>query len=382
MSGGEIGGPEMLKVLHFVAGNLYGGVEAYLATVAKLGSLVPEVRHEFAVCYQGRLFEELNSHQAFVHELGSVRISRPWTVWKARSVLERIVGSRGIDVVVTHGSWPHLVAGNAARRAGARLVYFTHDNLARVSWGDRIAARVAPDLILANSQFTLDAACRLFPNCPALVCYLPVESFDIPQDGRNTVRRDFKVSNDCTVIIQVSRLERWKGHVTLLEALGRISNVKNWEAWIVGGAQRPREIEYFQELQALAARLGIAQRIRFLGQRNDVRRILAAADVFCQANLQPEPFGIAFVEALYSGLPVVTSDFGGGKEIVGETCGILTPPGDTDALAETLCHLIQSTDERRRIAAKGPTRAWELCDPRAHFRSFCRAISHIPPYAA
>ena len=73
-----------------------------------------------------------------------------------------------------------------------------------------------------------------------------------------------------------------------------------------GGAQRSHEAVYLAELRQAADRAGIGDRVRFLGQRTDVPDLLAAADVFCQPNTGPEPFGIAFVEALYAGLPVVT----------------------------------------------------------------------------
>ena len=93
------------------------------------------------------------------------------------------------------------------------------------------------------------------------------------------------------------------------------------------------------ELRTAANRAGIADRVRFLGQRADVPRLMAAADVFCQPNIGPEPFGIVFVEALYAGLPVVTSGFGGAAEIVDQTCGVLTTPGDPEAVAAALREL-------------------------------------------
>src|SRR5262249_40040296 len=80
----------------------------------------------------------------------------------------------------------------------------------------------------------------------------------------------------------------------------------------VGGPQRPPEVEFQTDLEAAAARWGIAGRVRFLGQRSDVSRLMAAADVYCQPNTGPEPFGLVFVEALHAGLPVITSGFGGG----------------------------------------------------------------------
>ena len=76
---------------------------------------------------------------------------------------------------------------------------------------------------------------------------------------------------------------------------------------------------------SLVARKGLAERVRFLGERADVPDLLGAADIHCQPNSSPEPFGLAFVEALHAALPVVTSDAGGAREIVTPACGVLVP---------------------------------------------------------
>jgi glycosyltransferase involved in cell wall biosynthesis len=107
----------------------------------------------------------------------------------------------------------------------------------------------------------------------------------------------------------------------------------------------------------------VADRVRFLGQRTDVPALLAAADIHCQPNLGAEPFGIAFVEALYAGLPVVTTALGAATEILDESCGVLVPPGDAAGLAEALRRLIEDPRERQRLGRAGPTRASQLCDP-------------------
>ena len=70
----------------------------------------------------------------------------------------------------------------------------------------------------------------------------------------------------------------------------------------------------------------MGERVAFLGARDDVPDLLAQADIFCQPNQSPEPFGIVFIEALQSGIPVVSSRLGGAAEIVDDTCGILIPP--------------------------------------------------------
>ena len=90
---------------------------------------------------------------------------------------------------------------------------------------------------------------------------------------------------------------------------------------------------------------------------------MAAADVFCQPNTGPEPFGIVFVEALRAGLPVITSGFGGAAEIVNPACGMLTVPGKPESVAAALRSLIQYPSKRQALGAVGPRRAKSLCDP-------------------
>ena len=76
----------------------------------------------------------------------------------------------------------------------------------------------------------------------------------------------------------------------------------------------------------------MVERVRFLGQRSDIPDVLGAADIHCQPNVDPEPFGVAFVEALHAGLPVVTTAIGAAPEVVDATCGVLVPK-DAGALA-------------------------------------------------
>ena len=125
----------------------------------------------------------------------------------------------------------------------------------------------------------------------------------------------------------------------------RTASLSGWVCWTAGGAQRPAEAAYLAELRQTAARLGIAERVRFLGQRTDVPHLLAAADVHCQPNTGPEPFGLAFVEALAAGRPVVTTALGGALEIVDETCGVhfVEPDYDRD-IQNTLTPAYRPTD--------------------------------------
>jgi glycosyltransferase involved in cell wall biosynthesis len=171
-------------------------------------------------------------------------------------------------------------------------------------------------------------------------------------------------------------MERWKGHTLVMDALAGLRDLP-WVWWIVGGAQRPEELAYLGALRAAADRLGVADRVRFLGERRDVRQLLAAADIHCQANLGPEPFGITFIEALAAGLPVVTTAMGGALEIVDDSCGILVPPDDVVALAASLRRLVADPVLRARLSSAGPARARQVSDPAAQMRRLSDALHRM-----
>jgi glycosyltransferase involved in cell wall biosynthesis len=353
----------ILKILHLYAGNLYGGIETLLATMARLRDLAPEMEPEFGLCFRGRLWDELVASGVLVHDLGPVRLSRPWTVWRARKRLRDVLTRARPDKVIAHDSWPHTVFAPVVRSAGIRLVHFVHGLATTRNLLERLASRTSPDFVIANSRFTAGRVHSIFPGIKVETWHYPVFHSDHYKQLRPAVRTELGTAEETVVILQASRLERWKGQAVHLAALARLRDLPGWECWLAGGIQKAGEGQFLDELRSVAEQAGIANRVRFLGQRADVPRLMAAADVFCQPNSGPEPFGIVLVEALYAGLPVVTSGFGGGAEIVDQTCGVLTKPGDPEALAAVLSSLIREPSMRWRLGAAGPSRAQTLCDP-------------------
>jgi glycosyltransferase involved in cell wall biosynthesis len=354
-----------MKVLHVCAGNLYGGIETSLSTMARLRHLAPAMEPEFGLCFRGRLWDELIATGVPAHDLGPVRLRRPGTVWRARRRLSRVLADSSPQVVITHGSWPHTVFAPAVRMARIRLAHFVHGAMSSSHWLERWASFTAPDLVVANSRFTAASAAGLFPEVPAQVLYLPVPAPEIPdrERVRRRVRQELATSNEAIVILMVSRIEPLKGHSTLLTGLGRMKDELLWVCWVVGGAQRPQEQKLLDVLRRQARSLGIADRVRFVGPRADILAVMVSADIYCQPNSGPEGFGLTFLEALYAGLPVVTSGLGGAVEIVDQNCGLLTKPGDPDAVALALRSLLQDPARRQALGAAGPGRAALLCAP-------------------
>jgi glycosyltransferase involved in cell wall biosynthesis len=364
-----------MRVLHVYGGNLYGGIETLLVTMGRLRALCPSIEPEMALCFDGRLSAELQATGTPVHRLPEVRASRIQTVVRARRELTALLVRGRFDCVICHAAWSQALLGPAVKRAVAPLVFWAHDAVTGKHWTERLARRVRPDLVICNSRYTAASMGNLYPDVPTVVLACPVspETARLTATERAAVRVSLDTPIDSTVIIQVSRMERWKGHTLVMDALAGLHALP-WVWWIVGGAQRPEELAYVDELRAAAGRLGVADRVRFPGERRDVRQLLAAADIYCQANLGPEPFGIAFIEALAAGLPVVTTAMGGALEIVDDSCGILVPPGDVMALAASLRRLVADPALRARLSSAGPARASQVSDPATQMRRLSDAL--------
>jgi glycosyltransferase involved in cell wall biosynthesis len=356
----------VLRVLHLHSGNLYGGVETLMVTLARLRHLCPGMEPHFSLCYEGRLSRELLAEGVPVHWLGGVRISRPWTGWQARRRLRELLHREHFAVVVCHMPWPLVIFGKTARRAGCKVIFWAHSAHSGQNRLERMARKTAPDLAIANSGFVAESVvANLYPNVQAPVMHYPVALADAPEAAqwRVAARQELGVDDQTAVIIQVSRYEAWKGHLLHLRALAQLRGVPGWVCWMAGGPQNAADQQHFDEVQQTANKLGIADRVRFLGQRSDVAKLLAGADIFCQPNQGPEPFGIVFIEALWAGRPVVTTAMGGALEILNDSCGFLVEPDDPASLAASLRRLMESPELRRRLGQAGPARARQLCDP-------------------
>ncbi len=369
-----------MRVLHIVSGRLYGGVETALVTMARCRSVCPEIEPEFALCFDGRLRDELTGAGTPVHMLGEVRVRHPLSVLRARRRLSELLNQRTADVVVCHMAWAQAIFGPVARAARLPLVFWAHGATDGRHWLDRWARLTPPDLTICNSHFTAASMLHLYPRVATQVVYCPVAppAFSASASDRAEVCRELNTPPDATVIVQVSRMERLKGQELHLEALGRIRDLPGWVCWMIGAAQRPSEVCYERELHAAAKQYRIEDRVRFAGQRSDVSRVLSAADIFCQPNIGPEGFGLTLIEALQAGLPVITSAMGGATEVVNDSCGIRVPPGSADELASALTALLNDAQLRARLGASGPARARELTDPAVQLSRLRSALEELP----
>jgi glycosyltransferase involved in cell wall biosynthesis len=358
-----------IRVLHVHSGNLYGGIETYLRNITRYRMHAPSLATEFALCFDGRLARELRDAGAEVHLLGAARVRSLRSIRGVRRALARALQCRQPQVVICHSAWSHALFAPVVKRSGALLVHHMHDIPQRLGWLERWASLTDPDAVLCYHAFINDSGQWLFPKVPRRMIPPPSDLDASPTVDRAALRAAHGASPETVVILHATRTQSWKGQSLLLQSLATLRHHPRWVCWIAGAAQRPGEVSYEQELHSTARRLGISDRVQFLGQRADVAALMRAADVYCQPNITPEPFGQAFVEALAAGLPVVTTNMGGGREVVNAVCGILVAP-DVTSVAAALAELIEREDKRAALAKAGPIRARELCDPEVRMRDF------------
>lgn len=353
-----------MKVLHVGVGNLYGGVERLLVTVAENRSLCPEMEPQFACCFPGQLAGELERTGVPVAILGEMRGRDLKAVARNRSRMRELIDKTRPDVVLHHSLWTYNLLAIGLKASIARALWL-HGHVQSRGLGELISRVDAPRFVVSNSNYTANSASAIYRSSIKRTIYYPsrLRGASSSPAERKALREDLSTDDEDVVIIQPSRLEPWKGHDIHIEALARLEKKLKWTAWFVGGVQKRGEESYLHSLWELARRHGIEHRLRFLGQRSDVGKLLAAADIHCQPNTGPEPFGLTFVEGLAAGLPVVTSRIGGAVEIVDKTCGILVPACDPRALSGALGKLIVNHELRKYLGMRGPARSNALCDP-------------------
>jgi len=356
---------------------MFGGIETLLVTLAKYRDVCPDMEMAAALAFDGRLSDELSAAGVPVQQLGPVRASRPGSILMARRNLRSLLKSSSIDVAVSHGTWPHAVFGPAVRTAGIPLVLWLHNDVNGRHWIQRWASITRPNLTICNSSFTASSLPRLFRSCSHSVVHYPVANRNAAESAelRRAVRQELNTPDDSVVLLQVSRMQPWKGHRLLIDALGRLDRRSNWVCWIVGYPQTPEEIQYRRELVEQAYSAGVSDRIRFHETRGRVDHLYGAADIFCQPNASPEPFGIVFVEAMLAALPVVTTAMGGPVEFLDASCGALAKPGDPNEVAKSLMRLIGDASLRRLLGEAGRARAQEWFDPTRQLKKLAQALS-------
>lgn len=206
------------------------------------------------------------------------------------------------------------------------------------------AATVA---VSADTKRFLDAALHL----PGDLVRVVANGVPLQAGNRERGRAELAIAPEERLVLAVGSLVPRKGHAVLIRALAALGSDVSWRLAIAGGgAER-------DGLAALAGELGVQERVRLLGHRDDVPDLTAACDVFAMPSLW-EGLPLALLEAMVAGKGIVASRTAGIPEAITDGVeGMLTTPGDVPELAAALRRLLTNGEWRTRLALAAQARA-------------------------
>jgi glycosyltransferase involved in cell wall biosynthesis len=147
------------------------------------------------------------------------------------------------------------------------------------------------------------------------------------------IKRGIDIPEDSVIIGIIGNIREWKGQEYFVRAFMSLGEkYRNMYGLVIGGHSSSDE-EYLRHLIATAESSDVGKRLRFLGFRDDVPKLLQIFDFFIHASITPEPFGMVLLEAMLNKVPVIATNFGGPVEILEDgKFGILVPPRDEQAI--------------------------------------------------
>lgn len=355
--------PERLRLLVVLNSLAPYGAENFVLNYA---THYDRTRFELEVCQLGgstALAERFRELGIEVHNLKARFRFDP----VALLALGRLIRQRKFHAVQTHIAYAGIVGRMIARAMRVPVVVSTEQGM-RADFDRKWLTVIDATLPLAHGHIFITEAVRQsfasthpsfrkreFPNIGNGIDVVKLaRGFDagLVAQQREQQRQALGIAPGQVAFLNVARLAPTKGQSTLLEAMQRVHRAApNTSLWIIGSG--PLEAALCAQVSAL----GLNDVVHFLGQRLDVHELLVAFDVYVHP-ARREAQGIAILEAMSAGLPVICSRVDGIPEFVrpeppGESTGILVEVDDPQGLAAAMEQAAALGPQMREMAARG-----------------------------
>jgi glycosyltransferase involved in cell wall biosynthesis len=271
--------------------------------------------------------------------------------------IARQLRASGASVVLANQTKGQIYAGAAGVLSRVPSVWWQH-GLPGHAPLERVAAMFPARAVVCAADRVLAAQSQLTPR--ARLVKIPigidVEAILASRGAGSALRREHGITGPWIGI--VGRLQPWKGQDTFLRAAALIAaRVPEARFAVVGGAVLGWEGSFPDELRALAAELGIADRVHFAGHQDDPFAWFDAFDVVVHASTQ-EPFGLVVAEAMALGRPVVATRGGGPDEIVEDGVnGVLVDAAEPAQIADAVLRMLTDPGYAERLGTAAKARA-------------------------
>lgn len=339
------------KTILFVAHSLrIGGIEQLIARFA-VAFIARGWQVHVAVFLSGGVLEQsVIDAGGTVHDLAKKEGFDTALIFRMR----RLIRGLGVNVIHTNNYSPWIYAGLAAMGLPTKLVHTEHSiapgNLRRrfiaermLSWITDAVVAVSADVKTKLVQLTRIDARKVFVICNGI----DTETFGPANEARTQARDSWGAAAEAVIFGTVGRLVPVKDQATLLRAFAMLRARCDRALLILIGDGELRE-----PLQAQAQSLGIAEHVRFLGQRQDISSLMPGFDVFMLSS-ESEGLSVSLLEAMACALPAIVTRTGGNPELVkAGKHGELVAVGDAYAMEQAMFSLATDSELRERLGAQ------------------------------
>jgi len=262
------------------------------------------------------------------------------------------------------------------------LIYHAH-GFAKASDISRFAVKflnTSARVVIANSKRTADilrqAGVRpdIIHVCHNAVCIAEVQHLaQLPANKPLPVKKPGQV-----IFLLPAVIQHIKGQHLVIEALAKVAEKgHDVTLWLAGDVATGGNQQYLKELHRMADKLGIAPLVHFLGWRDDIYQLMAAADVVMLCSLT-ESFGMALAEAMVLSKPCIGANIGGMPEVIADKqTGLLFTPKSVDSLIDAMVHLTVDTQMRIDFGKAGKQRVMQCFTISAQAKAVSTLINSI-----
>lgn len=332
-----------MRILHISSAKTFGGGERHLVDLCRE---LDARGHEIFVAlrptneWQDRL--DFLPPERFLH----VSIRNSFGMFSAKRIA-RFIEKENIELVHAHVGRDYIAASVATRSAGKAHLLVTRHVMFPMKPFHRFALRNVRAAI-AVSPPVRDAMMRVFPREKVKLIPNGITMSDIVDEhaGRE-FRETHDIPSDVPLVATIGELKPLKGQRDFVlaanEVVKRIPDCR----FVIAGKDNSIDQRFRRELKRLVRVLGLEDRFLWLDWLDDITPILTAADIFVSPS-HTESFGLAILDAMAAGTPVVATATDGARELLGND-HVLVPVKDPLALAQTVCALLEDGEYRHKL---------------------------------
>ena len=344
------------RILQIIPSMEIGGAER---TVLEITAFLKNTNYTSLVLTSGgKLIKDLEKLNIEVVRY-PIDKKNPLLIIKNIIELKKLFIEKNIDLIHVRSRAPAWSAIFAARSLKIPIVTTWHGHVSNSSWFKKKYNSIMHrgNALIANSNYTAENINKIYKIDKDKIDIIPrgvnTENFkasNFSDEEKINIKKEWKVFDQNKIILLLpARLTRWKGHEVVIKAIGLLKNEEFFKniVCLFAGNQKGSE-KYIQNLKETIASLSLDDKIKLIGQVENMPLAYQASNIILSPSIQPEPFGRIPIEAQASGKIIISSNAGAVKETIKsgqDSTGFKVKPNNSEELAHQIKSVIKMKDE-------------------------------------